>query len=51
MEYDTLCDVCIRRYEGCYIYEFFIVPLSGEVTLEVKDCSQYKDSVEDDEIS
>ncbi|ABU96916.1 hypothetical protein [Thermus phage P23-45] len=50
MEYETLCDVCIRKYEGCYLYEFFIAPLSADgVRLEVKDCVQYLSEVESDE--
>lgn len=42
MEYDTLCDICVHRYNGCYLYEFFIVPLQADgVELSVNSCQKY----------
>jgi hypothetical protein len=50
MEYDSLCDVCVRRYEGCYLYEFFIKPLESDgVIANVASCVHYKDEVESDD--
>lgn len=49
MEYDTLCDTCIHRYNGCYLYQFFIEPLQADgVELAVKDCKKYSDTWEED---
>lgn len=50
MEYQTLCDLCVHRYNGCYLYEFFVVPLQAEgVELSVQNCRKFADSLEEEE--
>lgn len=50
MEHQTLCDLCVHRYNGCYLYEFFVVPLQAEgVELIVQNCRKFADSLEEED--